>query len=142
MVKGAEQAYHMGKRAWMKVRARTTAEAVIGAVTGTTTSPSTLLLGLSDASGRLRLIARTTPLPTAARRDLGTRVRPADADHPWHRRRFSADWGSHGELEFDPVHPVVVVEFLADTAVDDGRYRHPVRLREDLTADQLPLLGA
>ncbi|MFF3208438.1 ATP-dependent DNA ligase [Streptomyces sp. NPDC002962] len=145
VVKGAEQAYHMGKRAWVKVRARTTAEAVIGAVTGATTSPNTLLLGRSDASGRLRLIARTTPLPTAARRDLGTRVRPADADHPWHGRRFSAGWGSRGELEFDPVHPNVVVEFLADTAVDDGRYRHPVRflrVREDLTADQLPLLGA
>ncbi|KQX65209.1 hypothetical protein [Streptomyces sp. Root1310] len=129
----------------MKVRARTTAEAVIGAVTGARTSPSTLLLGRADASGRLRLIARTTPLPTAARRDLGTRVRPCDADHPWRGRRFSAGWGSRGELEFAPVHPDVVVEFLADTTVDDGRYRHPVRflrVREDLTADQLPLLGA
>lgn len=37
------------------------------------------------------------------------------------------------------------MEFLADTAVDDGRYRHPVRflrVREDLTVGQLPLFGA
>ncbi|WP_179202116.1 ATP-dependent DNA ligase [Streptomyces caniscabiei] len=145
VVKGSEQAYHMGKRAWVKVRARTTSEAVIGAVTGATTSPSTLLLARADASGKLRLIARTTPLPTAVRRDLGTQLRPAGAAHPWHGRHFSAGWGNRGELEFHPVHPEVVVEFLADTAVDRGRYRHPVRflrVREDLSIDQLPLFGA
>lgn len=39
----------------------------------------------------------------------------------------------------------VVVEFLADTAVDDGRHRHPVRflrVRDELTLGQLPLSGA
>ncbi|WP_160160096.1 hypothetical protein [Streptomyces sp. SLBN-115] len=117
---------------------------MIGAVTGATTSPSTLLLGPSDASGRLRLVARTTPLPTAARRDLGTRLRPADTDHPWRGRRFSTGWGNRGELEFNPVHPNVVVEFLADTAVDDGRYRHPdrfLRMRAGLTGTDVPLFG-
>lgn len=145
VVKGTEQAYAMGKRAWVKVRARATAEAVIGGVTGASTSPSTLLLARYDVSGRLRMMARTTPLAAAVRRDLGARLRPAGPGHPWHGRRFSAGWGTRGELEFHPVHPEVVVEFLADTAVDDGRYRHPVRflrVREDLTHAQLPLFGA
>ncbi|MFF4355101.1 hypothetical protein [Streptomyces sp. NPDC001530] len=37
-----------------------------------------------------------------------------------------------------------MVEFLADTAVDDGRYRHPVRflrVREDLDMAAVPLFG-
>lgn len=53
--------------------------------------------------------------------------------------------GMRGELEFDPVHPETLVEFLTDTAVNNGRHRHPVsflRVREDLTADQLPRFGA
>lgn len=57
----------------------------------------------------------------------------------------SAGWGTRDQLKFHPVRPEVVVEFLADTAVDDGRYRHPVRflrVHEDLTVGQLPLFGA
>nr|WTB35018.1 hypothetical protein OG781_41120 [Streptomyces sp. NBC_00830] len=37
--------------------------------------------------------------------------------------------------------PELVAEFVADTAVDAGRYRHPVRfvrLRDDLTPHQTP----
>ena len=41
-----------------------------------------------------------------------------------------------------PVRPDLVAEFVADTAIDEGRYRHPVRflrLRTDLSADDVPL---
>ena len=144
VVKGSEQVYAMGKRGWVKVRARTTTEAVVGGVTGAVTSPSTLLLARYDASGRLRLVARTTPLATTVRRSLGAQLRPAGPEHPWHGRSFSAGWGTHRELEYHPVHPDVVVEVLADTAIDEGRYRHPVqflRTREDLVPAQLPLIG-
>ncbi|MER5297649.1 hypothetical protein ABT382_37480 [Streptomyces pharetrae] len=44
-------------------------------------------------------------------------------------------------MEFHSVRPELVVEFIADTSVDAGRYRHPVRylrLRNDLTPDQTP----
>ncbi|MFE1451353.1 hypothetical protein [Streptomyces olivaceoviridis] len=40
--------------------------------------------------------------------------------------------------------PDVVVEFAGDTAVDEGRYRHPVRyprVRDDLHPAQLLLPG-
>ncbi|MEU6578909.1 hypothetical protein [Streptomyces sp. NPDC046805] len=36
----------------------------------------------------------------------------------------------------------LVAEFVADTSIDAGRYRHPVRfvrLRDDLTPQQTPL---
>ncbi|MFF1405012.1 hypothetical protein [Streptomyces sp. NPDC058294] len=42
-----------------------------------------------------------------------------------------------------PVRPELVAEFLADTAVDEGRWRHPVRfvrVRGDLDVDGLPLV--
>ncbi|MFE6097762.1 hypothetical protein ACFQ7M_38245 [Streptomyces massasporeus] len=69
VLKGTAQPYLPGKRAWIKVRSRATAEGIIGGVTGELTSPSTLLLGRYDAAGDLRLIARTTPLPTVVRRE-------------------------------------------------------------------------
>ncbi|MPY52418.1 hypothetical protein FPZ41_29140 [Streptomyces sp. K1PN6] len=55
--------------------------------------------------------------------------------------RESAGWGARGDLEYHPVRPDRVAEFVADTAIDDGLYRHPVRflrLRDDLTAQQVP----
>ncbi|MFI7405640.1 ATP-dependent DNA ligase [Streptomyces sp. NPDC049541] len=144
VVKGGEQPYLPGKRAWIKVRSHTTAEGLIGGITGAMASPATLLLARHDAAGRLRLIARTTPLPTVVRRELAQQLHPADPGHPWHGHRFSAGWGTRGELEYQPVRPDLVAEFSADTAVDEGRYRHPVRflrLRGDLSAWQVPLLG-
>ncbi|MFM9540079.1 ATP-dependent DNA ligase [Streptomyces turgidiscabies] len=144
VLKGLEQPYLPGKRAWIKVRARMTAEAVIGAATGSPHHPLTLLLGRYNAAGDLRLVARTTPLNTSVRRDLGRQLAPSGSEHPWHGRHFSAGWGTREQLEYHPVRPDLVAEFVADTTIDaGGRYRHPVRfgrVREDLTPDQLPLL--
>jgi ATP-dependent DNA ligase len=92
----------------------------------------------------LRVIARTTPPSTAVRRDLASQLHRADPDHPWRGRHFSVGWGTRGDLEFYPVRPELVAEFQADTAVDEGRYRHPVRflrLREDLAVRQVPPFG-
>ncbi|MET7695790.1 hypothetical protein ABZT06_49400 [Streptomyces sp. NPDC005483] len=52
--------------------------------------------------------------------------------------------GTRSELEYHLVRPELVAEFLADTAVDEGVYRHPVRflrLRDDLTLQQVPPFG-
>jgi ATP-dependent DNA ligase len=141
MVKGLGQPYLPGKRAWIKVRSHVSSEAVLAGITGSLAEPQTLLLGRYDTAGELRLIARTSPLRTAERREIAQRVSPGGPDHPWHGRRFSAGWGTRGELEFHPVRPELVVEFVADTSVDAGRYRHPVRyhrLRDDVTPDQVP----
>ncbi|QMV12126.1 ATP-dependent DNA ligase [Streptomyces lincolnensis] len=139
VIKGGGQPYLPGRRAWIKVRSRTTAEALVGGITGTLSSPATLLLARYDAVGDLRLLARTTPLSTAQRRDLARRLHAAGPDHPWHGRSFSAGWDA-GELEYRPVRPDLVAEFQADTAIDAGLYRHPVRflrLRDDLAPGQV-----
>ncbi|MFJ9671293.1 ATP-dependent DNA ligase [Streptomyces sp. NPDC101221] len=145
VVKGLTSRYTPGRRGWLKVRARASAEAVVAAVTGPVTAPSTLLLGRWDTESRLRFIARTTPLAPAARLELGARLYPGGEDHAWMGRRFSAGWGSREVIDHRPVVPNVVVEFAGDTAVDDGRYRHPVRylrVRDDVPPDQLPPPGA
>ncbi|MER7053514.1 ATP-dependent DNA ligase [Streptomyces sp. NPDC000351] len=141
VVKGLAQRYTPGRRGWLKVRARASAEAVVAAVTGPVSAPSTLLLGRWDTDGRLRLVARTTPLSPVARRELGALLYPGDEDHPWLGRRFSAGWGTRETVDHRPVVPDVVVEFAGDTAVDAGRYRHPVRylrVRDDIGPDQVP----
>ncbi|EGX60654.1 putative ATP-dependent DNA ligase [Streptomyces zinciresistens K42] len=143
VVKGQSQPVLLDQRAWVKVRSRTTAEAIIASVTGPVDNPTTLLLGRYDTDGRLRLVARTTPLPTAMRRDLAQRLVLGGPEHPWTGRRFSAGWGTQTELHHQPVRPELVAEFLADTAVDAGRFRHPVvfqRVRDDLVPDDIPLM--
>jgi len=144
VVKGLTQRYTPGRRGWLKVRARASAEAVVAAVTGPLSAPSTLLLGRYDETGRLRFVARTTPLSPTARREVGALLYPGDEDHPWMGRRFTAGWGTRETIDHRPVRPDVVVEFAGDTAVDAGRYRHPVRylrVRDDISPDQLPPPG-
>lgn len=132
--------YRPGERELVKVRAYDTAEAVIAGVTGPLNAPVTLLLGRYDRAGRLRLTARTTPLPAAMRREVAARLVPGCPDHPWHGRHFSASWGSREDLVFTPVRPDAVAEFRADTAVDGGRHHHLVRflrVRADLTPEEV-----
>lgn len=62
-----------------------------------------------------------------ARREVGGLLYPGGAEHPWQHRRFLAGWGRREALDHRPVVLDVVVEFAGDTAVDEHRYRHPVR---------------
>lgn len=135
VIKDPDSTYRPGERGWSKLRTRITVEGIIGAVTGDVTAPRSLLLGRLDATGRLRLSARSAPLTRRAAAELGTVLRPAGAEHPWWGRTFSAGWGTKEPLDFRPVVPDLVAEVEADTALDLGRHRHPVRylrLRDDM----------
>lgn len=145
VVKGLGQSYRPGQRGWIKIRARDTAEAVIGAVTGAITHPDSVLLGRYDAEGVLRLVARSTQLSPALQKDLGRLLQPAAAGHPWTGMRITSTWGSRDALAFSIVEPEHVAEFHGDTAVDHGRWRHPVRLlriRADMAIADAPAFGA
>ncbi|MCL3999112.1 ATP-dependent DNA ligase, partial [Streptomyces lavenduligriseus] len=121
MIKSPDSRYRPGERGWLKLRTRITVEGIIGAVTGAVTAPLSLLLGRLDAAGRLRLAARSTPLPVKAAAELGAVLRPAGAEHPWWGRTFSAGWGTKEPLACHPVVPDLVAEVEADTALDLGR---------------------
>ncbi|MGP3947309.1 ATP-dependent DNA ligase [Streptomyces sp. 7N604] len=142
VAKGWDQAYHPGRRGWIKVRAKETSEAITGAVTGPVTAPLTLLLGRYDTDGILRLAARSTPLTASLRSELGRLLTAGGPGHPWADVHITASWSSREPLEFTPVEPEHVVEFHGDTAVDAGRWRHavrPLRLRTDIApADVAP----
>ncbi|MEV6781165.1 ATP-dependent DNA ligase [Streptomyces sp. NPDC051098] len=140
VAKGSEQPYLPGRRGWFKIKARDTAEAIVGAVTGPVARPNMLLLGRYTRGGRLRLVARTTHLPLALRDEIGPLLTPAGPGHPWWKTRLTVTWGSREPLSFTCVEPENVVEFLGDTAIDAGRWRHAVRtqrLRGDLTPEDV-----
>jgi ATP-dependent DNA ligase len=144
VAKGADQPYLPGRRGWRKIRSRDTAEAIVGAVTGLITRPDTLLLGRYTPDGQLRLVARTTPLTPALRAELGRLLTSARPQHPWQDMRISSHWSSREPLDFTCVAPHLVAEFLGDTAIDDGRWRHPVqvkRIRTDLAPQDVPAAG-
>ncbi|MBT2392468.1 hypothetical protein J7E87_24335 [Streptomyces sp. ISL-1] len=113
-------------------------------MTGSLIRPETVLLGRYTTDGHFLLVARSTPLAPRLRAELGGGLlTPAGADHPWHDVHFTSHWGSREPLAFTPAQ--LVAEFHGDTAVDRGRWRHPVnlhRLRIDLTPDDVPPYGA
>ncbi len=149
VVKDADAPYEEGRRRWWKVKRRITAEAVVGGVTGTRQAPESLILGRYDAEGRLRVVARTTPLAPAARTVLGGVLRHAGPDHPWPPELpagFAGGlYGSHPPIRYVRTEPEVVVEFSGDAAVEGGRWRHAVRyhrIRTDLPPSEVPEFGA
>jgi ATP-dependent DNA ligase len=138
-------AYRPGRRGWAKYRTRQHSDALVGAVTGSTDDPRTVLLGRHDPQGRLRYTGRSSVLSRALSADLSARLTPAGR-HPWSGRTFSAGWGAKEALEVVLVVPELVVEVRADIARDSaGRWRHPVQLarfRDDLSSGDVPAFGA
>jgi len=66
---------------------------------------------------------------------------PAGPNHPWPDSIVATRFGSSRDrVLITKVDPVVVAEVTADTALQGGSLRHPVRFirhRPDLTADDL-----
>ncbi|TDC11948.1 ATP-dependent DNA ligase [Actinomadura bangladeshensis] len=148
VVKDADGPYLEGRRRWWKVKRRVTAEAVVGGVTGTRQAPESLILGRYDAGGRLRVVARTTPLAPSARTVLAGVLRHAGPDHPWPPELPAGVagglYGAHPPIRYVRTEPEAVVEFSGDAAVEGGRWRHAVRyvrIRTDLSPAQVPRFG-
>ncbi|MFH9439033.1 ATP-dependent DNA ligase [Streptomyces rochei] len=146
LFKPLDSVYRPGvRRVWKKYKPRETAEAVVGAVTGTVEAPRTLLLGRYDETGRLHYTGRTTTLSLAASRAVAALLAPVKDElgqHPWMGWRFSAGWGSERELNVVLVEPELVAEVGVDVARDEaGRWRHAARFhraRPDLSPDDVP----
>ncbi|MFI5736147.1 ATP-dependent DNA ligase [Kribbella sp. NPDC051587] len=133
VVKGASTRYQPGQRAWSKWKTRDTTEAVLGAVTGSLQHPETLIVGRFRGKV-LEVVGRTTRLKPAQAAAVAALLKQAGARHPW-PDQLSTRWGQ-GKTAIVKVRPNVVVEVLADTAMQAGHYRHPLRFlrhRTDLT---------
>ncbi|MGZ0200600.1 ATP-dependent DNA ligase [Streptomyces sp. RM1] len=142
--KRVTDAYQPSVRGWTKYKVRETSEAIVGAVTGTLSSPRTVLLGRYDGEGRLQYVGRTTTLPRAAGAAVGGLLAPGRGGHPWTGWTFTAGWGSRETLDVTLVEPGLVVEVGVDVARDaSGRWRHPARwhrARPDLSPADVPRL--
>lgn len=140
VVKAADGTYRPGRRDWVKVKSRETTEVIVGAVTGSLERPDTIVVGLM-ADGVLTIVGKSTPLSTSQARSLAAVLTLAGADHPWPDEVASSRFGSgRTKVALTKVEPVIVAEVLADSALQAGTYRHPVRFvrhRTDLTAEDL-----
>lgn len=140
VAKAADGPYRPGRRDWVKVKSRETTEVIIGAVTGSLKRPDTIVVGLL-ADGVLTIVGKSTPLSPSQARSLVAVLTPAGDDHPWPDEISSSRFGSgRTKVVLTKVEPVTVVEVLADSAMQAGAFRHPVRFvrhRPDLAAEDL-----
>ncbi|MEU8216716.1 ATP-dependent DNA ligase [Micromonospora taraxaci] len=150
VIKPAASLYRPASQLWMKVRARDTADFVIGGVTGALDRPVTLLLGRFDDRGTLRFVGQTHPVKTGDRQDVaralrGMPFRGPDAGHPWPcplPATWTSNFAERQPVAFIPVEPTLVAEVEVDTALDGpfGRVRHRgrlVRVRLDLRPEDV-----
>ncbi|SCL36270.1 ATP-dependent DNA ligase [Micromonospora rhizosphaerae] len=144
--------YEPGRRGWSKFRTRIVTEAIVGGVTGSISSPETVLLGRFDRRGRLRYTGRTHPLTTIQAVELAALLAPPRLPrrgvvaHPW-QQPLPASWSGQLDqpepLRYVQVEPTVVAEIEADVAFEHQRWRHRVRYaraRTDMSVYDVPLL--
>ncbi|WP_238455199.1 ATP-dependent DNA ligase [Micromonospora sp. ATA51] len=144
--------YEPGRRGWSKFRTRIVTEAIVGGVTGSISSPETVLLGRFDRRGRLRYTGRTHPLTTHQAVELAALLapprmpRPGAVAHPW-PEPLPASWSSQLDqpepLRYVQVEPTIVAEIDADVAFEHQRWRHRVRYakaRLDMSVYDVPLV--
>lgn len=127
--KGGAQPYD-GSRAWLKLKTKSTFDAVCAAVIGPITQPQAIIAGL-PVDGQLRIVGRSTVLSTRVGRELGRQLRPAQPGHPWPEEisetslnRFSKD---KGPVHLTLVEPIVV-EISTDVAWTGKSFRHPLSI--------------
>ena len=134
IAKQLDAPYRPGERKGMvKVKRVRTADCVVvgwrpGKEEGTVGS---LILGLYDESGRLRVVGHTSGFKAKEKRDLVAKLAPYETGE-----RGSGDpsrWTADRDLEWVTLRPELVVEVTFDH-VSDGRIRHGTKIqrwRED-----------
>ena len=136
VAKGLGQRYRGGARDWLKYRYRDTVDVIVGAVTGSLTSPERLILGLYR-DGELHIVGGTSALSITQQRLLAPLLAPPAGEHPWPQVIGGGHVGYWGnkDVEVVRVQPDLVIEVAADTAFEHGRWRHVttfIRPRPDL----------
>jgi len=137
VVKGAAQPYRGGRRDWVKVKHRDTVDVIAGAVTGTLDHPREVVIGLPE-DGELRIVGHSTVLSKTVAGELAGVISAPRGKHPWPTTRPANRWRDES-AELTLIEPIVI-EISADTARDDGVFRHSVRfvrVRPEMTPADL-----
>jgi ATP-dependent DNA ligase len=154
MAKPVDGPYVPGRRAVLKVKLEKTADCVLGGFRGVNDPDpmvTSLLLGLYDDAGTLHHVGVASSFGRAKGRELIEQLAPLVSElegHPW-ERGFLLEGGALGRLkgsagrwapgmprDWVPLRPELVCE-VAYEQVDNGRLRHPARLRR-LRPDREP----
>jgi ATP-dependent DNA ligase len=150
VAKQRDSPYLPGKRAWVKVKRRRTAECVVAGFRWRADRPlpSSLLLGLYDDASALEHVGVASGFGVRQAESLLEVLRPTVTGlggHPWEHgfllgggsvgrlRGAAGRWSPGMTMDWTPVAPVLVAEVSYDQ-VDERRFRHParfVRWRED-----------
>ena len=114
---------------------------IIGAVTGPITAPDSIVAGLYR-DGQLRIVGRSVALKPAQSRALAAVLTPAGLGHPWPDTIIANRFGSSRDrTTLTKVDPVIIAEVAADTGLQGGVWRHPLRFirhRAELQPQDLP----
>ncbi len=123
VIKDVRGSYRPGRRDWLKLKYRTTTEAIVGGVVGETSGAQSLVLGRYDPeTEELRIVGRTGELGRAEQRELANLLFAAGDAHPW-PVELPTQWRRDEPTEMVRVRPDLVVEVEIDTA----RWRHIAR---------------
>jgi ATP-dependent DNA ligase len=137
--------YRPGERALVKVKRERTADCVVAGfrLFEDRPLPSSLLLGVYDASGELRHVGLASAFAEAQRQSLLDVLAPLAIplqEHPWRNgflvegspmgrmKGAAARWTPAMGLDWVPVTPRLVCEVAYDH-LDADRFRHPARFR-------------
>ncbi|MEU6797029.1 RNA ligase family protein [Nonomuraea wenchangensis] len=145
VIKPTRSTYEVGARGWLKLKRRTSMDAVVGGFVGSPRRPRGLILGRYDDAGRLRVVGRITQLAAQAAAEVAPLLTPARAGRPWPKTLppgwASSPYGDRDPITYTQVQPDRVMEVLVDTALDGGRrHRNAVRYlrpRTDLDPPQV-----
>lgn len=127
VTKGRDTPYRPGTREWIKTKSRTTHEVIVGGVLGPIDQPDVVVAALYR-EGKLTMVGRTVPLTPAQAQDLAMHLRPSHSGHPWPDTIASTRWSKNRtKVPLTKVDPSAVVEVSADTGLQAGVWRHPLR---------------
>ena len=142
MAKSWKEPYVPGKRLWVKIKHKRTADCVVigwrKSIDGA--SLGSLLLGLYDAKGTLHYVGHTSSFSAAERKQLIAKLEPLKADPPeWtdgsgRMPGGVSRWSRGKEAEWVTVRPELVCEIAYDKLEAGERFRHATRFlrwRED-----------
>ena len=134
MAKSWSGTYVPGKRLWVKVKHKRTADCVVigwrKSSDGSTLGA--LLLGLYDKKGTLQYVGHTSSFNAAERRDLIARLKPLQTEIPEEQWRANpgrmpgglSRWSRGKDTEWVVVKPQLVCEVTYDKLEAGERFRH------------------
>jgi ATP-dependent DNA ligase len=140
MAKAWSQPYLPGKRGWVKLKHRRTADCVVIGFRWSSDRESlgSLLLGLYDGVGTLHYVGHTSSFDAATRRELLARLQPLAVEPSQEMRGRMpggpSRWSRGRETEWQSLRPELVCEVAYEKLQSGERFRHAtgfVRWRPD-----------